>query len=562
MRAYKSDVSIFGSPPSQLASPEDDCCLRSDEDRFARPRKMRRLTKPVASNSTVHSMDLEDIGPALMFSPLIGFTKAVFRALVIVTQAVIPMWLIVVWALGGAALAILHPRFFAGMGVVTALVVTLMEICWSHWLQGVKRQLEPMRFAAQRLAPPGSAWDVFMRTVEAIEESDKAARSHKLGRTSQQWLQDWFLGSEFSTIKRDNAADFFTWAFLTKLPEELDETDQALVSRMFEVCETRFGWQFEEGRTPGVKPIRISFDKMQAYCHPMLYYAGVRLLHLATRQSLRLLGFSHYDVRGRCPPYFHKAPLREEAVLILDGAERQQPPPPPVVFLHGVGVGLSPYLPFIRRMARERECFVVEIPTIAQCCDSDVLTPAEMVEAMELMLKAHGHSSAVFMAHSFGTCVLSWLCRMRPSMVSQAVFIDPVCFGLCHPDVAYNFLYKEPDDAFLHVAAHFVRWELFTANVLYRNFYWYHNTLWTDEIPEGSVIALSGADAIINAPLVRHHLENHQRKQTEAGEGSPSTVASEKQAKTTKILWFDRFLHGSFLVSKPAQLQILSWLQQ
>merc|ERR1711862_277637 len=121
----------------------------------------------------------------------------------------------------------------------------------------------------------------------------------------------------------------------------------------------------------------------------------------------------------------------------------------PVVFIHGLGVGLTPYLPFIKRIADMRELFVVELPEVAQTGSELVLPPSAMAEEIAAMLAAHGHSRACFIGHSYGTAVLSWIIRSRPDIVAQPIFLDPICFLLANPDVAYNFIYRRPNNVFM-----------------------------------------------------------------------------------------------------------------
>merc|ERR1712217_664693 len=125
--------------------------------------------------------------------------------------------------------------------------------------------------------------------------------------------------------------------------------------------------------------------------------------------------------------------------------------------------------------------------------------------------------------------VTSWVVRSRPDIVSRLVLLDPVCFLLSQPDVAFNFLYRRPTNPFTVAVANFVRWELFSANVLMRHFYWYHNVLWKNELPEQCVVALSGKDDIINARAVRQYL----------GEGSRHSRAC--RPGELKLLWFESF---------------------
>lgn len=98
-----------------------------------------------------------------------------------------------------------------------------------------------------------------------------------------------------------------------------------------------------------------------------------------------------------------------------------------------------------------------------------------------------------------------------------------------------------PDQA----KAHFVRWELFQAHVLFRHFYWYHNNLWLDELPDRCVVMLSGKDDILAPQLVRKHLEGYLQRHADAD---------------LQLLYYEEFPHGGFLANRSAQDEILSLL--
>jgi len=222
---------------------------------------------------------------------------------------------------------------------------------------------------------------------------------------------------------------------------------------------------------------------------------------------------------------------------------------PPVVFVHGLGCGLSPYLDFVRRLTSlRREIFVIELPEVSQACVGSSLPPDSMAQAIACMLGEFGHKRATFLAHSYGTFVLSWVIRRRPDLVAKVVMIDPVNVLLSQPDVAFNFLYRRPKDAFSLALANFVRWELFSANVLMRHFYWYHNVLWREEFPDDCVFALSGCDDIIKPASVRRHLEEWARR------------PDRPKNQSLKVLWFEGFFHGQVVMNKAAQLQVFAEL--
>lgn len=332
----------------------------------------------------------------------------------------------------------------------------------------------------------------------------------------------------------------------------MDPGELVLVENLISALEQRFGWRFAEGFNATARPIRINFDPLKVWCHPLCYYLGVHALRAATHQTMRIFGFVHHGGVAGGISYFRYIPPEAPGQLIALGHAAPPLSPPaaqqlPVVFIHGLGCGLAVYLRFLRRLACSRECFVVELPEISQLGVEAVMPPSDMADAIDAMLRAHGHARACFVAHSYGTFVMSWILRARRSLVERVVLLDPVCFLLAQPDVAFNFLYRQPSNLFLLAVANFVRWELFSANVLMRHFYWYHNVLWLDELPPECVVALSSKDDIANACFVRRYLENYQQRGGQAG-------------RDLKLLWFEGFFHGEIMLSKLAQLQIMEYV--
>merc|ERR1711957_751200 len=115
---------------------------------------------------------------------------------------------------------------------------------------------------------------------------------------------------------------------------------------------------------------------------------------------------------------------------------------------------------------------------------------------IEAMLETFGHKQAIFLGHSYGTFICSWIVRERPHLVKKLVLLDPTNLCLAQPDVAYNFIYAPPINAIHLFIIYFVRREIFAGNVLMRHFHWYHNALWTDELPDDCIVAIGGSEII------------------------------------------------------------------
>jgi len=526
----------------------------------------------------VRTADLEDLHPALMYGAFIASLRAVTYSLGVILPTILSWHVLALAAIVAVATGIVWLLFARLVGILVALVLplaalgllfTIAEICFAVWVRGLRHKLQPAHPVHQRLPGPGGAVEVYRRTVETVEECAKwQEEGDGLGQTPTEWLQSWFLGSPITQLRKDNLLEFFAWAFWTKAPDELLPTELPEAQWMIQDFQHRFNLEFADGYDTRSRPIRLNFDPMEIWCHPLWYYAGTRALNSASHHTMRLMGFSYTPVQSseRSIAFFHRPrgggsscqcgarrlrrldSFNEGPNLSAKLASSTSPSSAsastlPIVLIHGLGVGIAPYLRFLRRIARYRECFVVELPEISQMCSLKVLTPHEMVDALEAMLHAHGHKEACFVGHSYGTFVLSWVLRERPAIVKQSVFIDPVCFMLSEATVAFNFVYRKPQDLFSTLVACFVRWELFAANVLMRNFYWYHNVMWKEDLSENTVVVMSGRDDITDPIAVRRYLEDDK-----------------EQSSKLKVLWFQDFVHGAFLLSKPAQVEILNLL--
>lgn len=60
------------------------------------------------------------------------------------------------------------------------------------------------------------------------------------------------------------------------------------------------------------------------------------------------------------------------------------------------------------------------------------------------MLTSQGYNHAIFVAHSFGTAVASWLATFAPKRIGGLVMVDPICFLLNYHHVAFNMLHRVP----------------------------------------------------------------------------------------------------------------------
>lgn len=216
---------------------------------------------------------------------------------------------------------------------------------------------------------------------------------------------------------------------------------------MLTTAESKFNMTFPPGFNQQLRCIRLHLDPVQATHRPLLIYVLIYIItllfNLIFLQSL--WGFTLHTAQGnRLDRLFF--PNRQPSKHITYWSRhRTAQTHQPVVFIHGVGAGLLGYAEFIHRLLlqfKDRPVFLIELPYVSMRLVDDVPSAIETVEGVREMLA--GHRPAVFVSHSLGTAVTSWVARFAPHLMAGAVMIDPICFLLHYPHVAFNFIHRLP----------------------------------------------------------------------------------------------------------------------
>jgi len=195
--------------------------------------------------------------------------------------------------------------------------------------------------------------------------------------------------------------------------------------------------------------------------------------------------------------------------------------------MHGIGIGLLPYIPFLRELSAQDPdvgILAIEILPISMRITAPPLDRDAMCAAITRILNAHGLHRVVLVGHSYGTAVSAHLLRRQwgsvdpllnplttrtPRHAQQAVhesanrhhvmsqdssdagnsdliaatlLIDPIPFLLHYPAVAYNFVYRQPRHANEWQLWYFASREPDTARALSRHFFWFECILFREDV--------------------------------------------------------------------------------
>lgn len=127
----------------------------------------------------------------------------------------------------------------------------------------------------------------------------------------------------------------------------------------------------------------------------------------------------------------------------------------PILVIHGVGIGMFAYVNFLLEMNRQQSAFdgegevgiiALELLPVSARISTPALAADETREEVRRILDKHGWKEFVLVGHSYGTAIAASILRdpQFERRVKASVLMDPICFLLHWPDVAYNFVSSHP----------------------------------------------------------------------------------------------------------------------
>ncbi|BFZ61202.1 hypothetical protein YB2330_002261 [Saitoella coloradoensis] len=374
-------------------------------------------------------------------------------------------------------------------------------------------------------------------------------KAHDAEYSAADFFRTWFLNAKLSDIHRGNIEEWMLWALFNMDYVDVEQQDKEMQRAIFlelqKYCneiEVLLGVELPDGYNPRIKSMRLNKDVVHMKHRPALWYLIVAGLDAYTQILLRSLGFMHFVPRKDIvtyvfPPSFsHLRRFTKESDLALSYWYR----PPltatstakPIILIHGIGTGLQPYDVLIKMLSKhDAPIFLVELMHVSMRMVNRIPGRRETVEGIKRMLQKEGYENGVVVGHSLGTVVSTWLIHDPEPPVSHVILVDPVVFLLHLPDVAYNFVYRFPKRANEWLLWWFASREAGISYSLGRNFFWFENILFRNEIGRRTEkdIALIGHDAEWDISQSRH--------EGRWAEKACIVLAGKDQIAPTKAVW-------------------------
>ncbi|KAI8066282.1 Alpha/Beta hydrolase protein [Gilbertella persicaria] len=292
---------------------------------------------------------------------------------------------------------------------------------------------------------------------------------------------------------------------------------------MIRTTEAHFNSTLPNGLNTELECIRLNLDPVHAIHRPLVVYISV---YLAT-QLFNLVflkwcwGFTSNDsISG-----LWGGPLQYIDSLLnntcSDGINKitywyrkpsTQTSKTPIVFIHGIGAGVICYAEWIYQLLChfDRPVFLVELPYVAMHMVDAAPTAAETADEITRMLHTFGHTKAVYVSHSLGTAVTSWIMKLASNTVAGTVMIDPICFLLHYHHVAFNFVHRLPKRLMEYLLHYGASREMYISYYISRHFQWFESIYFVDQtqkVPlQNIAVFLSEKDGIVGSDQVYQYL--------------------------------------------------------
>lgn len=389
---------------------------------------------------------------------------------------------------------ILYCRWLGLYAIAETIFYAFVYVPRSYWLQ--KAAVHP---------PPLSKTEretLFLRCV-----------AHMAGTNM---TTGWFFNSPETSIKRDNMKEWLLWALFSARPDGMKQEWVEEIEDYLTRVEEATGSKLPRGCSETVKSMRTTLDPVVTVHRPLFWYLIVSIVDTITCTLLLRGGFKHCNTSSiRCFPPRWISLLSQpspQSDLVYWYRPHRSKTKPPVLFLHGIGIGLWPYVTFLREIAAEDPevgIMAIENLAVSMHITYPPLHRPAMLSALTRVLDHHGLPTFILAAHSYGTVLAAHILRDAPlaARVASTLLVDPIPFLLYLPAVAYNFVYREPRTANEWQLWYFASRDPDIARALSRHFFWFENMLWKDDLDGRScAIVLCGRDQIVDAKQVRRYL--------------------------------------------------------
>lgn len=184
----------------------------------------------------------------------------------------------------------------------------------------------------------------------------------------------------------------------------------------------------------------------------------------------------------------------------------------PLVFIHGFGLGIVPYVNKIRKLSVDRTLILPELPNISYDLYTAAPPPSadNIADALYDILVKRGVELIDIMGHSYGTMILNIFQNKYPHMCNYKTYAEPVCFYIQYGQMAsttYNFSLDTCGNILMYLAYLFVYRDMYIQYINRRSMFMEHFLI--KNLDDKTHIILAKDDRFVPSSWVYAYITRH-----------------------------------------------------
>lgn len=296
-----------------------------------------------------------------------------------------------------------------------------------------------------------------------------------------------------------------------ELRELVDELEQACGARLRRQLKRSKDSKGEDGEQLSIKELSTAefptnqnigsmvgaMDPLRWRHRPLSFYAISDWVNVAyiTPKLVGERGFKR-GAAGKLT-YWHRPGNRTQSAVQPDA----------LVFIHGIGFGVFPYVQKVEQMASpDVDIVMIELPANSQRLFPQITpTAGEFGEQVIALMDRLGLKRCVVAGHSLGSAYATYFARYDANTGSRrvggVVLIDPIATNLHHARTSREVIFTRLDSAQASFEDYFFKKELWNSIFLQRKFEWYEASYWLEEcVPQTPTLIAVGTEDTIVTP--------------------------------------------------------------
>ncbi|QKF94256.1 alpha-beta hydrolase fold protein [Fadolivirus algeromassiliense] len=287
-------------------------------------------------------------------------------------------------------------------------------------------------------------------------------------------------------------------------PEEIQHASDVLYK-----IEIKLNIKFYDISNPDIYFLKFGNNKIECSNRPSIICSILELLKDTCYFSMYMFNFDKYKIKNTNIVYFHyHNPNNKQTVI----------------FIHGFGFGIEPYLYYILRLKNKFNLIVLILPNISNMeyartmkqITYDNMFPEYDTwrKAIKSIIIKHNIDSCSIIAHSFGTIIAALLLKDNwiNAKINKKVFIEPVCF-IDKSYKIYRYI-NEPQEGNYGIVSkvfnQFIYKDIYlryaTQRFLYGPEFWIHDY---DSLANNTLIIVSEKDQVVPSDEIYNRMKKH-----------------------------------------------------